>query len=73
LDNEEQSNDSDDLSEDEEVEGWDKGEYTIENVTSTRTVIRGPPTGEELRKIKDAANLYLSNAFKLKVRYDCTT
>lgn len=29
---------------------------------------RKPPTGEELRKIKDAADLYMSNSFKLKVR-----
>lgn len=27
-----------------------------------------PPTGEELRGIKDAADLYRSNSFKLQVR-----
>ncbi|KAI0788916.1 Nrap protein [Irpex lacteus] len=33
----------------------------------TGTVPKKPPTGEELRTIKDAADLYLSSSFKLKI------
>jgi U3 small nucleolar RNA-associated protein 22 len=32
-------------------------------------VSHGPPTGEELRDIRDATDLYRSGSFKLQVRF----
>lgn len=47
--------------EDEEEKGRDVHEHSSSHVLK-------PPTGEELRKIKDATDLYRSSSFKLQVR-----
>ena len=57
-------------SEDEEWAGLDN---TGDAVNGEKNSSRGgkpkkPPTGEELRNIKDASELYRSNSFKLQVR-----
>ncbi|KAI0084988.1 Nrap protein [Irpex rosettiformis] len=40
---------------------------TTKSVGQHGTVPKKPPTGEELRTIKDATDLYLSSSFKLKI------
>lgn len=80
LDGEEQDSDSGNFSEDDEHEDWEgmsdgdgdgDGQPLNGIGIRTGTVPRKPPTGEELRKIKDAADLYMSNSFKLKVLLKC--
>ena len=74
--------DSDDLREDvasvTSAEGDNEETWNGLNVNNVKThaeqgrngtVPKKPPTGEELRTIKDAADLYMSSSFKLKVRY----
>lgn len=68
------SEDEDDLghSGDEEAEEWsglqqaNSGAHQPDERTGTKP--KKPPTGEELRNIKDATDLYRSSSFKLQVR-----
>ena len=40
---------------------------TADGETRSGTKLKKPPTGEELRAIKDATDLYRSSSFKLQV------
>lgn len=58
--------------EDEGEEEWNgvngaSGEAVGEDEKRTGTKPKKPPTGEELRNIKDATELYRSSSFKLQV------
>lgn len=73
LDNDEQESglsDDNDLSDQEdEEEEWNGAEGQVKTSTdeAKNGTVKKPPTGEELRAIKDAADLYRSNSFKLQV------
>ena len=59
--------------EDEDEEEWAgvngaSGEPVDEDEKRNGTKPKKPPTGEELRNIKDATELYRSSSFKLQVR-----
>ena len=67
------ANDSDtSLDEEEEgswggLDGTDDGKAVEIPNDRHGTTSKKPPTGEELRTIKDAADLYMSSSFKLQV------
>ncbi|EKM53178.1 uncharacterized protein PHACADRAFT_259351 [Phanerochaete carnosa HHB-10118-sp] len=74
--NSEGSNDISEVSEGDEEDGEEWGGINSSNGAvqdsegdkHTGTKPKKPPTGEELRDIKDATNLYRSSSFKLQVR-----
>lgn len=69
---EDESTDSDDIHSDNDDEAGDEWQGIAEPTSSVLphpgTKPSKPPTGEELRTIKDASSLFRSNSFKLQVR-----
>ena len=67
----EESNESEGEEEEEwgGVNGANGAVHDAEDGKHTGTKPKKPPTGEELRNIKDATDLYRSSSFKLQVRH----